>query len=168
MTHDELLTALTKTTDELIGLLSALPEQQLNRVPYAGSWTAGQLGDHLFKSYGLSSVLKGRTAPTTRPVEEKIGPIKDVFLNFEIKMQSPDYIVPDNGPFDKTILLTALTQRINNIKDFIQDQEDLSLTCLDFELPNTGTLTRFEWIEFMLVHTIRHVHQLKKIVAALH
>lgn len=148
-------------------VLTPLSEVQLNTVPFEGSWTPGQLGDHLFKSYGLFSVLKGKTEPTTRPVDEKIGPVKDVFLNFDIKMQSPDFIVPGTGHFDKTILLTGLNKRINGIKDFIQSKEDLTLTCLDFELPNAGTLTRTEWIQFMTVHTVRHVNQLKKIVSAL-
>lgn len=167
MTHDQLLSELTYITDELMHLLMPLSEEQLNTVPFEGSWTAGQLGDHLFKSYGLFSVLKGKTEPTSRPVEEKIGPVKDVFLNFEIKMQSPDFIVPSVGHFDKTILLSGLTKRINGIKDYIQSKEDLTPTCLDFELPRMGTLTRTEWIQFMTVHTVRHVHQLKKIVAAL-
>lgn len=167
MTHDQLLAELTHTTDELMNLLTPLSEEQLNRVPFDGSWTAGQLGDHLYKSYGLFTVLKGKTEPTTRPVEEKIGPVKEVFLNFEIKMKSPDFIVPSTGHFDETILLSGLTKRINGIKDFIQSEEDLTPTCLDFALPNAGTLTRMEWIEFMTVHTVRHVHQLKKIVATL-
>ena len=167
MTHDQLLAELTHVTDELMHVLTTLSEEQLNTVPFAGSWTPGQLGDHLFKSYGLFSVLKGKTEETTRPVDEKISPVKDVFLNFDIKMQSPDFIVPGTGYFDKTILLTGLNKRINGIKEFIQSKEDLTLTCLDFELPNAGTLTRTEWIQFMTVHTVRHVHQLKKIVSAL-
>jgi hypothetical protein len=167
MTYDELLAELTHTTDALMGLLTPLSEKQLNTVPFEGSWTAGQLGDHLFKSYGLGAVLNGKTEPTTRPVEEKTGPIKEVFLNFEIRMQSPDFIVPGTGPFDKTTLLSGLTERIHVIKDFIQPTTDLTLTCLDFAMPNAGTLTRMEWIEFMTMHTIRHVRQLKRIVAAL-
>lgn len=167
MTHDALLTELTHTTDALMQLLTPLSEEQLNKVPFDGSWTAAQLGDHLYKSYGLVTVLNGRTEATVRLPEEKIGPVKDVFLNFEIKMKSPDFIVPGSGHFNKTMLLEGLTKRINGIKDFIRLKEDLTLTCLDFALPNAGTLTRMEWIEFMTVHTIRHVHQLKGIVAAL-
>lgn len=167
MTHNELLSELTHTTDELMRLLSPLSEEQLNTVPFEGSWTAGQLGDHLYKSYGLAAILDGKTEPTTRPADEKIGPVKKVFLNFEIKMKSPDFIVPSIGHFDKAVLLNGLTKRINSIKDFINKKEDLSPTCLDFQLPNAGTLTRTEWIQFMTVHTVRHVHQLKGIVAAL-
>ncbi len=167
MTHNELLAELTQTTDELLQLLTPLSEKQLNTVPFEGSWTAAQLGDHLFKSYGLLSVLNGKAEPTSRPVEEKIGPIKNIFLNFDIQMQSPDFIVPGTGPFDKATLLGGLEKRINGVKDFIRQNEDLTVTCMDFGLPNAGTLTRMEWIEFMTVHTMRHVHQLKKIVAAL-
>ncbi len=167
MAHQELLSALTHTTDELMQFLTPLTEEQLNTIPFEGSWTPGQLGDHLFKSYGIATVLNGKTAETTRPAEEKIGPIKDLFLNFDVKMQSPDFIVPGTGPFDKTILVSGLSKRISGIKDFIKAGEDLSLTCLDFELPNAGKLTRTEWIQFLTVHTMRHVHQLKKIVAAL-
>src|SRR3954467_8838378 len=109
MTHNELLAAFTDTTDELMQLLSPLSEEQLNTVPFEGSWTPGQLGDHLYKSYGLGAILNGKTEPTTRPIEEKIGPVKKVFLNFEIKMKSPDFIVPSIGHFDKAVLINGLT-----------------------------------------------------------
>ncbi|ABG59125.1 DinB family protein [Cytophaga hutchinsonii] len=165
MTHQELLAQLTHTTDELMHLLTPLSENQLNAVPFEGSWTPGQLGDHLYKSYGIAAILNGKTEATARPVEEKIGPIRELFLNVDVKMQSPEFIVPGTGPFDKTILLSGLNKRINGIKDFIHTGEDLTRTCLDFELPNAGKLTRTEWIQFMTVHTVRHVNQLKKIVA---
>jgi hypothetical protein len=167
MTHSELLEAFTHTTDALLHLLSPLSEAKLNAVPYEGSWTAAQLGDHLYKSYGIATVLNGKTEPTTRPVEEKVEGIKGVFLNFDIRMQSPEFIVPDNGPFDKTILLGGLTKRIHSIKEYIKNTNDLSVTYVDFELPRMGTLTGMEWIQFMTMHTIRHVRQLKRIVEAL-
>jgi len=167
MTHNQLLEAFTDTTNDLLHLLTPLSEDKLNRVPYEGSWTAAQLGDHLYKSYGIAKVLDGKSEATTRPVEEKVEAIKGVFLNFDIRLQSPDFIVPGNGPFDKTILLTGLTKRIDFIKDYIKNTNDLSATCLEFELPRMGTLTRIEWIEFMTMHTIRHVRQLKRIVGAL-
>ncbi|WP_018344867.1 DinB family protein [Cytophaga aurantiaca] len=167
MTHNELLEAFAHTTDELTHLLTALTEEQLNTVPYEGSWTAAQLGDHLYKSYGIATVLNGKSEVTTRPVEAKIEGIKGVFLNFETRLQSPDFIVPGAGPFDKTILLGGLTKRINGIKEYIKNTDDLSVTYVDFELPRMGTLTGLEWVQFMTMHSVRHVRQLKRIVAAL-
>ncbi len=100
-------------------LLTPLSENKLNTVPFEGSWTAAQLGDHLYKSYGIASVLNGKAEPTTRPVEEKVEAIKGIFLNFDIRMQSPEFIVPGSGHFDKTTLLSGLKERIHVIKDFI-------------------------------------------------
>jgi hypothetical protein len=40
--------------------------------------------------------------------------------------------------------------------------QDLHATCLDFEMPTVGTLTRIEWLSFAVVHTQRHIWQLKK------
>jgi len=168
MTHTELFNAFADTTGELMDLLSPLSEDKLNTVPFEGSWTAAQLGDHLYKSYGIATVLNGKTEATTRPVDEKVEGIKGVFLNFDIRMQSPEFIVPGSGHFDKTILLTGLAKRINFVKDYITNTDDLSVTYLDFQLPNMGTLTGVEWVQFMTMHTIRHVRQLKRIVAALY
>jgi hypothetical protein len=40
---------------------------------------------------------------------------------------------------------------------------DLSVICLDFELPGMGMLTRLEWIDFYVFHTRRHIVQLERI-----
>jgi hypothetical protein len=167
MTKNELMNEFSKTTGDLINLLSPLSQEQLNKVPFEGSWTAGQLGDHLLKSYGLGEVLIGKTASTERPVDQKIKEVRKVFLNFDIKMKTPDFIVPSDSPINKENLLNGLEKRIKFVSAFIEDHPDLSPTCLDFELPGAGTLTQEEWIQFMTVHTMRHVHQLKNIVQKL-
>jgi hypothetical protein len=168
MDPKELLHDFSTATGELIDLLSSLKPAELNVVPFEGSWTAGQLGDHLLKSYGVAEILNGKTKSTNRPVDEKIIPVKEAFLNFDIKFKAPDFIVPSDGTIDKQTLLTDLHSKIKPVEDFIKADNDLTLTCLDFELPNSGALTRSEWIQFMTVHTQRHVHQLKKIINALH
>jgi hypothetical protein len=167
MEGKELLEAFCKTTGELLQLLSPLSEEKLNKVPFEGSWTAGQLGHHLLRSYGLAEVLNGRTAATSRPVDEKIKPVREVFLNFDIKMKNPDFIAPSSGWIDRERLLRGLEDKIKLISDFVESDPDLSLTCLDFEFPNAGTFTRSEWIQFVTVHTQRHVHQLKNILKKL-
>ncbi len=56
---EEILNQLQKTTDELIHGLSSLSQEQLNAVPFEGSWTAAQLGEHLHKSYNVAELLYG-------------------------------------------------------------------------------------------------------------
>ena len=151
---------------DLISQLSSLDQEHLNIVPFEGSWTAGQLGDHLRKSYDIAGVLKGKTKETDRDPDEKAREITDLFLNFDIKMKSPDFILPTNGAVIKEELLGEIKERSDLIVK-IASTEDLSLLCLDFELPNTGFMTRFEWISFVNVHTIRHNWQLRNIIKKL-
>ncbi len=151
-------------TSELIRLLSSLNEEQLNTIPFRGSWTAGQVGHHLLKSYGVTDVLKGRTIPTERKPDEKIGPIKELFLDFTTKFQAPAFIIPSTDHIEKERLINKLKEKIQFVEAYIRSNPDLTVTCLDFELPRTGTLTRMEWIQFVTIHTIRHVHQLKNII----
>ena len=40
--------------------------------------------------------------------------------------------------------------------------EDLLVTCLGFSMPTVGHMTRLEWLSFVVVHTQRHIWQLKK------
>lgn len=156
-------TEIENTFTEMISLLSSLDEKQLNKTPFEDSWTAGQLADHLRKSYDAGTVLKGKTEVTERAPDEKEQEFKDLFLNFDIKMKSPDFITPTNEHISKDKMINDLKDRTSLIVD-VAKNEDLTLTCLDFKFPNSGHLTRYEWISFMNVHTIRHIHQLKNII----
>src|SRR2546430_516786 len=84
------------TFQDLIDTLSAFKEKQFNLVPYEGSWTPGQIAEHLIKS--VSAIPDEHTQATLRPYDEKVAPLGELFLNFTIKMSSPDFVRPGNGP----------------------------------------------------------------------
>ncbi|MBK1441909.1 DinB family protein [Parapedobacter sp. ISTM3] len=162
--QESLSRSLENAFGELLTTLSSLDEQELNTVPFAGSWTAGQVGDHLRQSYDVVGCLTGRTEVTQRDPGAYVAPLSEQFLNFEVKMQSPDFILPTEAPIAKERLLDGLKQRTSAILDFAASHADMTLTCLDFELPTLGALTRNEWLNFVLVHTLRHNHQLANIM----
>ncbi|MBW8244003.1 DinB family protein [Muricauda oceani] len=153
-------------TSALVKLLSSLTDAELNRKPSENGWTAGQIGDHLCKSYNVSHILMGKVRETRRPPDQKLGEIRELFLNFDIKMDSPKAVLPANGPIDKENLLGRLQQKIQWVNKNCKDM-DLSKTCLDFEIPEYGPFTRLEWIGFNTVHTRRHVHQLEQTIKIL-
>lgn len=155
--------AFHQTTQELTGLLDALNQENLNRKPKAGGWSPGQVGDHLLKSYASVYVMTGQTEPTSRQPDEKVAAVKALFLDFGIRMESPEAILPSAAPLDKTELLTQLRQRIGQLLSVI-GTADLSETCLDFAIPEYGPFTRLEWAWFNTYHTQRHVYQLTKIL----
>src|SRR5260221_2691509 len=94
----------------IIGELARFSEEQLNIVPFEGSWTGGQVAEHLLKSAGVADVVFGHTAPTSRPPDEKV-PMLRIFLDFSIKMKSPDFIIPSDGFHPKKPLIDGLRGR---------------------------------------------------------
>lgn len=152
---------------ELITSLDSLDQEQFNTVPFEGSWTPAQLGEHILKSaINTPKLLAGPTVPTDRMADEKVATIEDLFLNYNTKMQAPDFIVPENRTYTKAEIIDTL----KDIKQHILEAArtlDLSETCTAFELPNSGKFTRYEWISFVAIHTTRHNHQLKNIIAKL-
>ncbi|PSK92117.1 DinB family protein [Taibaiella chishuiensis] len=152
-----------KTFKGLYHALAPLSEQQVNTVPFAGSWTAGQVTEHIIKSAGgLNHVCGGPGIAVDRAQDEKVKAIRDLFLDFSVKFQAPDFIVPCNGPHNKEELLTSLRQVEQEIGQ-LAATTDLSPECALFELPGFGKLTKFELLSFVLIHAQRHTRQLENI-----
>lgn len=168
MTRKQLHQQFDQASAELVQSLTSLGEDQLNRVPFKGSWTAAQLGDHLLKSFGVVDILSGQTTTTERPAGEKIGPIEEALKDFDTRMEAAVHVQPAQGRIDKEWLLSELEKRRNQVLEHLEGNEDhLSRTCLDGEFPGAGTFTREEWIRFMTAHIQRHLHQLRNIIKAL-
>lgn len=134
-----------------------------NEIPFENSWSAAQVVQHIIlASDGFSSVLNGNIAETSRPIDKLLPELDAIFLNFEIKMKSPDFILPKMESYDQHTLLNKVRNIASDIRNAIE-KLDLSKTCLDFELPSIGLLTRLEAIYFVIVHTERHTRQLNEI-----
>lgn len=159
----ETLNKITETTDELLSIISSLSEEQFNKIPFEGSWTAGQVTDHISQSFdGIVKVINDKAVPTDREPDKKIELIKSIFLDFTTKMTSPDFVLPAQSPHKKQILIDYLNSLKKQMADAI-DKQDLSYIYTDFEIPGFGKFTRLEWVNFLIYHMQRHIHQLKNI-----
>lgn len=159
-----IITELTETKANLLAVFSEIDPVDFNAVPFEGSWTPGQLGEHLAKATGVG-VLYGETVPPERPMDEKIPAISGVFLNFDVKYQPPAELVPSNDFHDKNDLLSQLDQIYSSAIEAAKSL-DLSAICTSFVVPGFGPFTRLEFLWLFNVHTIRHTRQLKNIAAA--
>ncbi len=158
---------LRENARQLGSVIDSFSDSSINIIPFEGSWTAGQVCDHLLKSgSGMPEVLLENTSQVNRPADQHVEMIRKMFLDFSSKMQSPEFIIPSSGPFDKKMLADALE---NNLEEIIRiaETEDLSPVCESFAFPGVGNLTRFEWINFLSCHTKRHTHQLENILASI-
>jgi hypothetical protein len=158
----ELLNQLEEVNAQLFDILSSLDEQQLNITPANDSWSAAQVGEHVFKSdEWMLRTLYGPTKKTERPADAGVPDLKKQFLDFNTKLKSPTEIVPAYDIYDKKTVLSKLKETRKRINEAIVTL-DLNATCFD---PVFQEVTRLEIIHFVIYHSRRHVHQLQQIVS---
>ena len=161
---DELVNAVSGVFAELLQLYDSVDHERINDIPYPGSWTPGQLLDHVAKSTnGIASALMEDGKSTDRNVTERVPELKKVFLDFSNKMKSPDGIVPGNGPFEKQDVIDKLKI---SFEDFAKSADNTNLDGL-VEGLLLGPITKLELLYFVLYHSTRHLEQMNRICNAL-
>lgn len=156
-----------QTLSSLEDLFAKIDTVDVNKVPFEGSWTAGQLVQHLILANGgFAEVINGSVIETNRPADLKVAQIKEIFLNFDTKFDSPEFIYPQEKDYDKIQQLDEL-RRIQTDLGKAINTLDLTKTCNSFELPGMGYLTRLEGLYFVTYHTQRHTKQLAHIYSKL-
>jgi hypothetical protein len=160
----ELLASIHEPISGMLDLMSQLDDKKINTVPYENSWTAGMLFRHVSKSLNaMSNAMRKDGRPAGRDEGEKIPELKKTFLDFTSKMKSPEFIVPEEGIYEKQ----AICDELNNSFGFLKQ------TTTHAELPDLveglplGAITKLEILHFVLYHTKRHLNQMKKICDAL-
>jgi hypothetical protein len=146
--------------DQFINAVLSFDKDQINVVPFNGSWTPAQVAQHIIKA--TNGLPDNKTAKANRRIDQQVQIVESVFLNFKEKYRSPDFIIPEPGPYDRDELIRNLIQ-IKNQNIDIALTKDLAMLCTDFELPVFGYMTRYEWLKFFICHTQRHTHQLQNI-----
>ena len=163
-TKEELLTEADDTATQLLNLVRTVEEDKFNVIPYEGSWTTGQLVRHVSKSTAaIATVLGKKEQPAQRNAGEKIAMLRDTWLNFCTKLQSPGCIVPEEKTYDKQASIVALKHAF---EQFEANAVIANVNEIVEGLP-MGTVTKLELIHFVIYHTKRHIHQLEKINKAL-
>ena len=158
---------INKAFDGMIDTLSSINDNEIDTIPFDNSWTAGQVAEHIIKSAGnIPQFFSENVELIERPMGEKEDEIKEVFLDYSIKMESPDFIVPSSGKHNNNELIDDLKKLKKEAVD-AAEKMDLAWTCKSFEFPGWGFLTRYEWLVFIACHVQRHTHQLKNVKQAL-
>jgi len=103
--------------------------------------------------------MKMTGKPSEKTSSEKVIELRDIFLDFSIKMKSPQEILPDNGPFEKQIVITEL---LDCFKKLSFNSKNTNLNEIIEGLP-FGSVTKYELLHFVLYHSQRHLEQMKRI-----
>lgn len=165
--REQLISEFEDTTKELFGTLSLFSNETFNKIPFEGSWTAGQVAEHLFKSESnIPQVLKGDSKETEEDPFEKTGIIRTVFLDYTIKLKSPEFILPSGDEKDRDVFIKGFKETRRELKPLIETL-DLNRTFTNFSFPQLGNLTGWELICFVVCHSKRHIRQMKIIAEKL-
>ncbi len=151
-------------SDTLVQLLQLVDERHFNQKPGPDKWSIGQVADHIRlsnNSVAKALALKGKAVD--RNPGERIGELKSVFLDFQTKLQSPDFIVPSKDIYDPALLLKVLQESIQGIRERMYEDDLDEL----IHHPAFSDISKFEILHFVLYHTQRHLRQIKEIIATL-
>ncbi|MBT1703785.1 DinB family protein [Chryseosolibacter indicus] len=163
--NKEVLSEFIKVNADFNNTLNMFEEEQLFMSPQPGSWSAAEVAEHVVLSdQGMYRFITGNSVPTKRKPDAHVNEIREMFLDFSFKMNSPEFIIPkgiftSKKEIDGNLgeIVAMLTKQIGSI--------DLTQTCLDIDIPEFKESTRLEIVHFLIVHTQRHHHQLQKIEA---
>jgi uncharacterized damage-inducible protein DinB len=144
-------------------LIESFDEDSINKIPSRGGWSAARVAEHIHKSdQGMILLLSGPSRNDERLPDLHAKQIRDLFLDFDTKLNSPDFIIPENKFYHRESLLAVFDADRKKLNEILL-HSDLTETCTAFPFPGTGELTRLEILTFILAHTRRHIHQLEKI-----
>jgi hypothetical protein len=160
----DLLDQIDEVVSQLIDLMSTLDENEVNIIPYKDSWTAGQLFQHITKSTeAIVKAVQEQGRHADRDPAENIANLKKTFLDFSTKLESPGFIVPEEGTYEKLASIQKLGSSFQRLRACVNDAD---LTVVVDKSP-IGDATKLEMLHFVLYHTQRHLYQMKKIHEAI-
>lgn len=127
----------------------------INKKRADGGWSVGEIAGHIIKGTGAQF---GKTIKTERPYDQNADSIKNLFLNFELKFPAAPILQPESKQYSTDELFVVLDGNKADILRMIE-QDDLTETCIDIQLPVWGALTKYEWLVLIENHLIRHTKQ---------
>lgn len=159
-----LINNIEQVSDTLVQLLQSVEERHFNKKPGADKWSIAQLAEHIrLSNNSIAKALALKGKPVDRNPGERVAELKKVFLDFQTKYQSPDFIVPTRDIYDPELLLKDLQASIQRIRERMYEDDLDEL----INHPAFGDISKFEILHFVLYHTQRHLRQIKEIAANL-
>lgn len=156
----ELFISYDETAKELIQLITSFNENEINTIPFKNSWTAAQVSDHITKSNtSITQALHLEGKNVERNPDERVRELKETFLDFKKKFNSPEFILPSQDIYQKEKVIEDLDKSVTKFEEAAKNADLLQI----ITVPAFGEITKLEIFHFVLYHTQRHIHQLKNI-----
>lgn len=149
---------------ELLNEVESVSEEKFHQKPEDGSWSVGQLVDHLQKIENVLTETFKQIAPSAedRKAEEKN---LEIVTDRSYKKAAPESVAPGEEPINREEVLMALTEARRDLMAYV-DMLDFDLSAKSLKHPVMGELSVKQWVEFIGYHEERHLDQLREIKRA--
>lgn len=148
---------------ELYQTIEGLTDEQFNKVPDKGGWSAKQILEHLVKmetviATNIARELKNPDSPNSR--KKPIG----ISTSRLVKVNAPEYTAPSDEYESKTEMQKKLHEARLFLLDVYESGTKEMFRKKSFKHPIFGQVPLIQWFEFVGLHEKRHVKQLKKTI----
>lgn len=156
--REELTDALAQASRNFRLLLASFSAEQFNKSPFEGSWTPGQVGEHiLLADKNLKRALSTSGMAITREADERVPQLRDTFLNMNVKFTSAAIIDPPAIHYDMTELIEQFNSSRTDLSNLLQTSELSELHTHSL----LGEVSKLELLWVVVYHTRRHTLQLE-------
>lgn len=163
MEIQEIVHNLNETREELLGILKGLNRDQLHMKKDSGSWSIGQIYQHLIKTEELFivAIKKGLRSKEDSFLEKKT---LEFLLDRSKKIVAPDIAKPTDEIIEYHEIFDKLKNSRKKLYEVINAIEDQSvLSRRYFVHPVFKEMLLIEWMETLYLHEQRHIKQINEI-----
>lgn len=156
-------------TESFTELIQSITDEQFNTKPNDFTWSVAENVEHIIRSeFGTARLFNSATKKDPeRDSEAIIKKMKSRFLDRSKTLQAFGALLPTEGDKAKKELLQKFEASRNQVTELIQTQ-DMDELCMLYKHPLLGHMTRREWVSFNIVHTHRHMEQIKESLENFH
>ena len=141
-------------------------ETTFKAVPPDGGWSAAQIAEHLIVTEAAAvQALAGNTVANNRDAAAKVALIEAVMKD-GTKRVAPVQVMPQGRVAAPLQAVELLNRQRQKLMEQINAADDLTNACVGIKHPALGTLTKWEWAQFILHHMRRHLRQIERLSAS--
>ncbi|MGI8635699.1 MAG: DinB family protein [Segetibacter sp.] len=116
----KLMTGVNDVYSQLLRLVSSFPEEEFNASPATNSWSAAQVCEHVIKSNkAIAQAMNSEGKTTEREPDQRVLELKELFLNFTAKFQSPESVLPCCAAYKQQTFIEDMQASTDDLEELI-------------------------------------------------
>src|SRR5580692_12060335 len=160
---------MAKAQRRFLSAADAVPAEEWKTRPSEGRWSAAELIAHLMM---VERAVIGKADRVAQKPPRRVSLLKRIHIPMAlvesrwIRRKSPVPIEPGMLR-DKEVMLAELRTVRERSLAFLEETRSRNLGEYSWAHPALGTLTTYEWMQFIASHEVRHTKQMREIAASL-